>query len=301
MMMMIKPTTLLILTLYSGAQLASSSLAFSSVQQRLSAAPKRGAETQTKRPSATTKTALHVIVATDCARGGGGVSGGKTKKDATNLLQKYSALVDEKPLLTKAATAGIVAALADLFSQAFVLKQPAMSFQRATAFLLTGALFVGPYLHFWYDQLNNIAKQQSHSVRTLSKMLLDQTVGVSIFFPLYFTAYELADSLMTGRGKRYRRFAVDCSNRFWMIAFDFSYFGCVLPLSHTHHEFPTVPVLRHAVEKCRVDMMSIVLMNWRIWPLANIINFGLVPPQLQVLVNQTLSFFWCVYLSTRID
>jgi Mpv17 / PMP22 family len=48
-------------------------------------------------------------------------------------------------------------------------------------------------------------------------------------------------------------------------------------------------------------MWSIVLMNWRIWPLANVLNFGLVPIQLQVLVNQLLSFFWCIYISTRIE
>jgi Mpv17 / PMP22 family len=63
----------------------------------------------------------------------------------------------------------------------------------------------------------------------------------------------------------------------------------------------SVPIWMNVVEKCRLDMWSIVLMNWRIWPLANVLNFGLVPIQLQVLVNQILAFFWCIYISTRIE
>lgn len=65
--------------------------------------------------------------------------------------------------------------------------------------------------------------------------------------------------------------------------------------------FSTVPTLMNAVHKCQLDMWSIVLMNWRIWPLANVINFGVVPQQLQVLFNQILSFFWCIYMSTRME
>jgi hypothetical protein len=75
----------------------------------------------------------------------------------SNFVQRYSQLVDQRPMVTKATTAGIVAALADLVSQAVVLKTTAnVSFRRATAFLLRGALFVGPYLHDWCGHLHKM-------------------------------------------------------------------------------------------------------------------------------------------------
>lgn len=55
-----------------------------------------------------------------------------------------------------------------------------------------------------------------------------------------------------------------------------------------------------ALAKCRTDFVDIAIMNWRIWPLTNIINFGIIPLQLRVLVNQIVSFFWFAYLSTRV-
>lgn len=61
-----------------------------------------------------------------------------------------------------------------------------------------------------------------------------------------------------------------------------------------------VPMIRTALEKCRLDLWSIAIMNWRIWPLTNLINFGIVPYQFRVLVNQIVSFFWFAYLSTRV-
>jgi Mpv17 / PMP22 family len=216
-----------------------------------------------------------------------------------NLLQRYSRLIDTKPLMTKAITAGSIAALADVATQVFVLPPTiagGVSWRRVAAFLLAGALFVGPYLHLWYSKLDAIVSPlPRHSVRTISKMLLDQSIGVSIFFPMYFTAYELASSLMHARCKClyfHELLAPSQSNRLF----------ADLPLSRDCSCCERkVPIWTNVANKCRLDMWSIVLMNWRIWPLANVLNFGLVPIQLQVLFNQILSFFWCIYISTRIE
>ena len=63
--------------------------------------------------------------------------------------------------------------------------------------------------------------------------------------------------------------------------------------------FSAVPLLLTALEKCRTDFRDVAIMNWRIWPITNAINFGVVPLQFRVLVNQLVSFFWFAYLSTR--
>jgi hypothetical protein len=146
---------------------------------------------------------LHV---TGGSSGGGSVDSrqpctSKSAPPSLNLLQRYSRLIDTKPLTTKAITAGSIAALADVVTQAYVLvPRGGVSWRRVAAFLLAGALFVGPYLHLWYSKLDAVVRPlPRHSVRTVAKMLLDQSIGVSIFFPMYFTAYELASSLMHAR------------------------------------------------------------------------------------------------------
>jgi hypothetical protein len=160
--------------------------------------------------------------------GGGSVHGRQSlagnsaaPSSSLNLVQRYSRLIDTKPLMTKAITAGSIAALADVATQVFVLPPTiagGVSWRRVAAFLLAGALFVGPYLHLWYSKLDAIVSPLSrHSVRTISKMLLDQSIGVSIFFPMYFTAYELASSLMHARCKCAKRAIMEC----WPRTFDF--------------------------------------------------------------------------------
>lgn len=128
---------------------------------------------------------------------------GDYPKKRKSLIQHYTHLVDVKPLLTKAATAGIVAALSDLFAQVMLVaahKNEFISWHRTMAFLVVGTFFTGPYLHIWYAQLDKLAPKQSHTTRTFCKMLVDQTVGVTMFFPLFFMAYELSEALVMGRG-----------------------------------------------------------------------------------------------------
>jgi len=39
--------------------------------------------------------------------------------------------------------------------------------------------------------------------------------------------------------------------------------------------------------------------GWRIWPVAQLFNFAMVPPHLRVLFGNVVAYFWNVYLSTR--
>ena len=42
-----------------------------------------------------------------------------------------------------------------------------------------------------------------------------------------------------------------------------------------------------------------MLMSWRVWPLAQYINFNYVPANLRVLFGNLVGFFWSIYLSGR--
>ncbi len=135
-------------------------------------------------------------------------AGGSIKSDDASLLGRYARWVDEKPLLAKSMTAGIVTTIANLFSQIFISSQSPQSLstmisgRRVVMHMLTGICFIGPYLHVWYGYLDKVLAmpQQKRATRTVTKVIVDQSIGLCIFFPLYFTFLEIAESILLGRG-----------------------------------------------------------------------------------------------------
>jgi protein Mpv17 len=73
---------------------------------------------------------------------------------------------------------------------------------RLLSFFICNTLYVGPFLHFWWEQLWKLGRwmQETHGARKRStilvQLLIDQTIGVIVFFPTYFYAYEMAESLL---------------------------------------------------------------------------------------------------------
>jgi hypothetical protein len=142
---------------------------------------------------------------------------GEVNGKVPSLLEQYSSFVDEKPLIAKSITAGFVTFMANVFSQlvtATLLQQQqqqyrtiisivgVISWRRTAVFLCTGLFFIGPYLHFWYGYLDRIfaMPKQQPATRIAAKVIVDQTIGLGIFFPLYFITMELLESLFFGRG-----------------------------------------------------------------------------------------------------
>ena len=82
-----------------------------------------------------------------------------------------------------------------------------MDWHTVRAFALTGTIFEGPYMHWWYEQLFkfgrflNAKTAVSSRARTMAQIAIDETIGVAIFFPAYFLAYEIMQSLLLFRGK----------------------------------------------------------------------------------------------------
>jgi len=55
--------------------------------------------------------------------------------------------------------------------------------------------------------------------------------------------------------------------------------------------------IRGVEEKLRAKWKGALRASLRYWPLANILNYGLVPVEFRVLYNNMLSVFWTGYLS----
>lgn len=136
------------------------------------------------------------------------------------VARKYVTLSEEKPLLTKGVSAALVGAVGDVFSQFLFAYATGVPFRwdmmRTVTFMMMGLLFKGPALHMWYNVLGKISKWTkirmnfSPTSQSLTALTVDQTVGVAIFYPLYFVVFELFSAVLTGRCKylsKEKRFA----------------------------------------------------------------------------------------------
>jgi hypothetical protein len=137
---------------------------------------------------------------------------------------------------------------------------------RLLSFFICNTLYVGPFLHFWWEQLWKLGRwmQETHGARKrttiLVQLLIDQTIGVIVFFPTYFYAYELAESLLLWK----------------------------------------TPVLTNAWNKCVEQLQSVFIMQYKVWPVVNFFIFTFIPEKLRVLAGNIAAVFWNAYLCTRV-
>lgn len=53
--------------------------------------------------------------------------------------------------------------------------------------------------------------------------------------------------------------------------------------------------LDQVAAKVRTDFRPLMIANYRVWPLVNLVNFKLVPPQLRVLFGNLVGVLWTAY------
>jgi protein Mpv17 len=174
----------------------------------------------------------------------------------------------ENALITKSVTAGIINLLGDVLAQKFEAflagEVVPLKFKRMITFFLCGVLYVGPFVHYWYDALFHLGKwlekkyKASKLGQVLAQVLTDQTLGVSLYFPSYFYVFEILESFVLGR----------------------------------------TPSVARATEKCLGQLNEVLLMQYRIFPITNGFNLAFVPPELRVLFSNIVSIFWNMYLCT---
>ena len=190
----------------------------------------------------------------------------KRKQQTPSLKAVYDWYLEScirKPFLAKGITAGTIAALGDVIAQN-IEGSRSFSAIRVATFFFCNLLFTGPFLHLWYTFLNDVGDwmdtrfvEISKLKKTVAQVVLDQTLGISVFFPLYICIYDMFDSVI-----RLHR----------------------------------LPSWSQATEKCQKHVRSIILTQFRVFPIANMINFGLIPSELRVLFTSTVSIFWNIYL-----
>jgi len=182
----------------------------------------------------------------------------------------YGKQLKEKPLRTQSATAGVISLFGDVLSQiveAKALGVPfALNLARLSGFTIAGTIFSGPFVHLWYEFLWKIGRWQERRyglgkfLVALTQNAVDQTLGVALFFPAYFYIYEYAEALVGFR----------------------------------------VPSFAAATAKMKSEIGSVLVAQYRVWPLTNLINFSLIPEHLRVLTSNFVAVLWNAYLCTKV-
>lgn len=170
------------------------------------------------------------------------------------------------------------------------------------------------YYLVWYDTLWAIGRwldnhaTKNKNLQVVAQVIVDQTLGVLLFFPTYFYAYELSEALVSLRGA-----CVVC------VCAIIEYYQCLSDgwvnknprylkqdyLSHTLFTFyiiysNTAPLWSLATQKLVENLGSVFLMQYKVWPLVNYFVFKFVPERMRVLTSNLVSVFWNAYLCTRL-
>jgi len=200
--------------------------------------------------------------------GGDGSSSGPVYSALVTAYARYQHLLNTRPLSTKSISAGVLTLVGDVIAQYLesrVEGYASWDFARMAAFTVAGTMFVGPFVHRWYEVLWAMGRRLegrgwSGNAKTLAQVALDQTVGVALFFPTYFYVYELSSSLCTLRR----------------------------------------PSFDVATQKLRHDLNHVLLNQYKVWPFINWVSFSMVPENLRVLFSNAASVGWNAFLCSQI-
>lgn len=114
---------------------------------------------------------------------------------ATNLGRVYTQQLDQRPILTKSYTAGLIFGLSDYIAQKIeqpsdAEESPKLDLTRLLASTLVGLLYFGPAAHYWYEMIFRLLPGTS-LLSTMYKAFWGQVI-----FGPSFTCIFFATSLM---------------------------------------------------------------------------------------------------------
>jgi hypothetical protein len=124
----------------------------------------------------------------------------------------YLHLCENRPFVINSIAAGVLAGVGDMLAQYLQVGSTAVGISsfnwvRWRTFMLTGFLFEGPWMTFWYKCLKKVGRwmenkfQSGPRQQVLGQLVVSQTLGVAIFYPAFFAAYECIGAILYGQGK----------------------------------------------------------------------------------------------------
>ncbi|CAM9563047.1 unnamed protein product, partial [Ectocarpus sp. 13 AM-2016] len=117
---------------------------------------------------------------------------------------RYLGALNDKPLLTKALSSGVVSGTANIIEQ--TLSTAKFNWGGWVVFTLTGIVFKGMFLHYWYNILDRLGNAKVVTSRVPGKwgrvsfqVLVDTIIGATLLNCGYFAVHEIFSSITSGR------------------------------------------------------------------------------------------------------
>lgn len=182
-------------------------------------------------------------------------------------IDKYNALLEKNPLVTKIATSGILGGLGDIVSQKISNKDAALDLRRLIMFTIAAAFYFAPVIGAWFSLLNSLSVPGSAGAKAVVMIAVDQTLGAVGVIGTYFFFYELIDHIIPGGS------------------------AC------EQGQNPIINIWNKGSNSFVNVLPAVLVANWNLWPVVNFLNFRYVAPNYQLLVSNLVSFFWNIYLA----
>ncbi|GAM22026.1 hypothetical protein SAMD00019534_052010, partial [Acytostelium subglobosum LB1] len=165
---------------------------------------------------------------------------------------------------------------------------PLVTKSLSTAALMGTGDVIAQRLEYHYKSPSERMKTKGFEVDVRRALTM---TGVGAFFsgPLLHFWYKRLDILVRGEGALVvvKKLALD------QLAFAPVVISAFIGLMGTlNGKTPS-----QCIQAIQNDLFFALKANWTLWPLANAINFALIPPSLRVLYVSTVSVFWNIFLS----
>jgi protein Mpv17 len=184
----------------------------------------------------------------------------------SRLLHSYMRLLETSPNITKALTAGVLLGLGDSLTQGIEkyngVTYTGYDWKRTAKMSSFGLFVVGPLLHQWYKLLHRIT----------AKSILPGGVEPSKFSQIYSGMKQVLIDQTVFAGPS--------------LALFFIYMNLIEGKDWTE-----------VYNKMSNVFWDTLIMNWKVWPAVQFINFTFVPLAFRVLVVNAVSILWNAYLS----
>lgn len=191
----------------------------------------------------------------------------------SGLYKSYVNWLEEKPLISNAVSASVINGIGDVLAQVVECKGHRkhvfpLDLTRLLAFAVAGFVFVGPYMYLFYSQLWKLGSwlQQRYGMSRrrpiVVQVILDQTLGIALFYPLYYFVFEYSQAILGLRN--------------------------------------LAPVAAAAATKMKQEIKSVLVINWIVWIPFNYLNFTIIPERHRILIINVFSVFWNAFLCTRV-
>lgn len=180
-------------------------------------------------------------------------------KTLDRTWKDYLLNLEKNPIQTKAITAAVISVLSDITAQ--ILSGVTIDQLNITSIrnqFLIGLLSRGPIVHYWYIVLDYIFKKLGYTTEQQDKS----------------TTIALVKTLL--------------DQTIFSIPFNALYFYQLGLLEGRSFDY-----IQH---KLSSEFWTLMIANWKVWPLVNIINFKFVPNNLRVLFGNFIGFLWTIYV-----